>query len=506
MTQNNFVLKEETAQYEFWNSRNRIQAFVGGFGNGKTAIIALKSLDIALNYENARCLIGRATLPKLNGTTKKEAIKWIPKDWVAKWPTERDNTVYLKNGSALEFRHVRQEGKGKGEQSSNLLSATYDSIAIDQIDDPEFTHKDFMDLIGRLRGTARYKGDDPSMPLIGPQWLMMAANPTRNWFFRNVVNPFFIWKKTGIITKGLIYSKKQQRCLIDLFSASSHENVHNTGEGFIDLMESAYKGSMYDRYVLGKWDSYEGLIYPAFDPTVHVIEQGMLRKYIEEKLEEDELGVIESYDFGQTSPSCYLLWFYNKAGDLFIVDGFYEPLTTIGKQADKIKEMRRKWGVIPTQAIYADPDIFRGKHSTTKLVGESVARMFQDEGIDMQRGNNSIESGISKVSGYLAVEKMHMHPVLQTYGAPRLFFGSEVEFLHNEIVDYYWNKNILGENVDKPRDLNDHAMDAMKYGLTRRPKVVGVLIKKEDTALAAAITQWSDQQGEEEAGLAPRHR
>ena len=30
---------------------------------------------------------------------------------------------------------------------------------VDQLDDPEFTYKDFEDLIGRLRGTAPHLGD-----------------------------------------------------------------------------------------------------------------------------------------------------------------------------------------------------------------------------------------------------------------------------------------------------------------------------------------------------------
>lgn len=506
MAQLEFKLKEDTAQLKFWQCRNRVQGFVGGFGNGKTAILGVKSLHIALEYENARCLIGRATRPKLNDSTRKEVLKWTPKDWIRKEPTDRDNTLYLQNGSALEFRHVRQEGKGKGEETSNLLSNTYDSIAIDQLDDPELTHKDFMDLVGRLRGTARYKGEDSTMPAKGPQWLMFGANPTRNWLFRNLVNPYFVYKKTGMVTTNLLYDTDTRDCLIDIFSASSIENVHNTGASFIQLMKASFKGSMYKRYVDGDWGSYEGLIYPDFSELTHVVDHALLQSFVNAGLVEGSLGVLESYDYGQTSPSCYLLAFYDKHGNIIVVDGYYETNFTIERQADAIKTIRAAWGILPTDPILADPDIFRGKNSTKKIVGESVARMFSDLGIDMTRGNNNIQSGIAKVTSYLVVDKGHQHPITKNQGAARIFFSSKLEWLHNEMVDYYWNKNTLGQNVDKPRDVNDHAMDSLKYMLTHRPKVVGALMRQFSDMINPLLMQWSDAVEDSRGELLPRHR
>jgi len=506
MAQLEFKLKENTAQLQFWQCRNRVQGFVGGFGNGKTAILGVKSLHIALGYENARCLIGRATRPKLNDSTRKEVLKWTPKDWIKKEPTDRDNTLYLRNGSALEFRHVRQEGKGKGEETSNLLSNTYDSIAIDQLDDPELTHKDFMDLVGRLRGTARYRGDDRSMPVRGPQWLMFGANPTRHWLFRNLVNPYFVFKKTGMVTSNLLYDADLKQCLIDIYSAGSIENVHNTGTSFIQLMKASFKGSMYKRYVDGDWGSYEGLIYPDFSELTHVLDHSLLQSFIRDKLDSGDLGILESYDYGQTSPSCYLLAFYDRAGNIFVVDVYYETQFTIEKQAQRIKDIRAAWRVLPTDSILADPDIFRGKNSTKKIVGESVARMFDDLGIHTTRGNNNVQSGIAKVTSYLVVDNAHLHPVMGTYGAPRIFFSSALEWLHNEMVDYYWNKNTLGQNVDKPRDVNDHAMDALKYMLTHRPKVIGALERQFRDVMNPLLMQWSDARDDTSGELLPRHR
>jgi len=111
----------------------------------------------------------------------------------------------------------------------------------------------------------------------------------------------------------------------------------------------------------------------------------------------------------------------------------------------------------------------------------------------MQRGANAVESGIDKISSYLATDDMHMHPIKRTYGAPRLFVSNKLDFWHNEIADYYWNTNIAGERVDKPRDYNDHAMDATKYLFTRRGRVVGGL-RKLVRQLDPRVRQWTERE------------
>jgi hypothetical protein len=45
--------------------------------------------------------------------------------------------------------------------SSNLLSATYDWIVVDQIEDPEITEKDFLDFLVVCVVVLNMSGDDP---------------------------------------------------------------------------------------------------------------------------------------------------------------------------------------------------------------------------------------------------------------------------------------------------------------------------------------------------------
>ena len=70
-------------------------------------------------------------------------------------PTQDDNTCYLKNGTIVNFRYISQRGKQNvdGSTTSNLLSATYDWIGIDQIEDPEIVHKDLLGSYGTIAWT-----------------------------------------------------------------------------------------------------------------------------------------------------------------------------------------------------------------------------------------------------------------------------------------------------------------------------------------------------------------
>lgn len=500
-----FELEEGSMQHAFFMCRDEIAGYTGGYGNGKTAALGVLAINLATSYEKARILVGRATRPKLEDSTKPELLKWFPEEWAEQWPSERRNNLVIKEtGSTIEFRHIRQEGKGKGEQQSNLLSATYDAIFVDQIDDPEFGFKDFADLVGRLRGTAKYLGDDPTMPRVGPQWLRFGANPTRNWLFRQVVNPYFIWKKSGLVTKDLLYDESTKKPIINIFNAPTSANKHNTGARYERRMQIVMRGSMAKRYIEGDWSAYDGLVYPDYDQTVHMVMHDELAKYLREQIQLGTVGVVEGYDYGQIVPSCYGLAFYDNDGNIFIADGFYEAQKTIKWQANRIKEIRDAWNIIPADRPYADPALFRGTGSTAEKVSEKVANLFAEQGIVLQRGANDVATGIDKISSYLAVDKYHKHPVTGVYGAPRLFVSSNLEWWHNEIVDYYWNKNIQGLNVDKPRDVNDHAMDMTKYLLTKQKKVIGVIQKLRSRQLDPRIHLWGPAPDTTSTTL-PRH-
>ena len=389
------------------------------------------------------------------------------------------------------------------------------------MEDPEIEEKDFDDLLGRLRGNAKYVGDDPSMPKTGPRWMVLTCNPTRNWVYKRLVQPLHQYIHSGKVS-DLLFCKRELEThkpvtdengdvelLIDLFEGSTYENKDNLGEDFIQALESSYTGQMRDRFLLGLWAAYEGLVYSEFDETIHTVTEGQIDTYVRQLDEERyEFQWVGGYDWGMAAQSCYLLALSDPWGNIIIVDGFYRKEYAIGEQIEEIKRIHASYGVSQSMQPWADPAIFRRGAGGKDIVGRSVADMFYDRGngVMMRRGNNAITNGITKVKQYLMMSKVHKNPFTHQVGAPHLYICDSLEFVVDEINNYVWNTNArTDKREDKPRDGDDHAMDTIKYLLSTQPVVSK--IKKKIVRTIPAHLQWSEGAtiGEPQHSLAYRH-
>ena len=484
----------------FQNSKAKIQLFGGGFGNGKTTAAVMKALKLARDYPGSNGLIARATYPKLNDTIRKEFLAWCPPTWIKSKNLSQDNVVVLQNGTTINFRYIQQGGKSNESSTSNLLSATYDWIVIDQIEDPEITEKDFLDLLGRLRGQAPYQGDDETMPSSGPRWLIAMCNPTRNWVYRKLVKPVQDLKN-GIQNPDLLIDEETGDVQIELFEGSTYENKDNLPADFIKTLEMSYRGQMRERFLLGKWGAYEGLVYPEYDPKHHVLDHDLMLQYFDELKNSGALkNTVEAYDHGIASPACYGFGFVDRVGNVFLLDGFYEKEKTIRELGQGIKRIRKEHGVdditigdLYDPVVLGDPSIFKRTSGNTRTVGTTVAGLFREDGIKMIRANNDIVSGIAKVQSYLYIDPYHRHPIFEdVVGAPRLYISNKLTWWDQEASDYYWRKDTRGDYEDVPMDRNDHAMDMTKYLFTNRPRVA--TFKKTAPPIQRRYTQWRESE------------
>lgn len=497
-----YKIEEGGLHDRFQKSRKKIQLFGGGFGNGKTTGAVMKALMVARDYPGANILIARSTYPKLNDTIRKEFIAWCPPSWVKRKNLSQDNVLELTNGTVINFRYIQQGGKSNESSTSNLLSATYDLVVVDQVEDPEISEKDFLDLLGRLRGQTPYQGDDVTMPRTGPRWCILMCNPTRNWVYRKLIKPMQDFK-VGIMNPDLMLDEDTGEPALDLFEGSTYENAANLPADFIKTLEMSYRGQMKERFLLGKWGAYEGLVYPEYDANFHTIDHDLMLRHFDECVTGGVYAnVMESYDHGIASPACYLFGFADPLGNVFILDGYYEKERTIRQLANGIQTIRNQYGLVSNVfsdddndlSVLGDPAIFRRTSGNSKSVGTTVAGLFEEEGIRMVRGNNDIISGIAKVQSYLYIDPEHSHPITDEQGAPRLYISKKLDFFDKEIADYYWKRNnITGEYEDTPTDRNDHAMDSLKYLMTHRARIAS--IRRRQEAVPKGYLRWREVAG-----------
>lgn len=465
----------------FHNSRAKIRLYGGGFANGKTTALVAESLRVASDYPGCTMLLGRATFPKLNSTLRREFFKWCPPAWIKSF-NKTDNTCVLHNGTTIDFRYLDQRTSGETEQTSNLLSANYDYIAVDQVDDAEITEHDFEQLLGRLRGSTEYAGNDASMPRTGPRMMVLSCNPTLGWPYKRIVKPYHDWLK-GIINYDLICevddegmpvldSAGRQKPYVSVHEASTYENAQNIERDYIKTLEATYRGKMRDRYLLGKWVAFEGVVYEEFDENVHVVPYEYMMDHLRSvRADGYELIPVEGYDFGITEPSCYLIGVTDTEGCVYLLDGFYEREVGIEEQVRLMREKRKLYATPMLRneelIIRADPQVAKRTNAAMNTVGDSVMEMFRKQGIWMTRGNNDIMNGILKVKDKLYVREHTLNPFTHAYGCPSLFVADTLQFVRDEFAVYRWKRGVHNDTpTDKPVDVSNHAMDTLRYMLS----------------------------------------
>jgi hypothetical protein len=504
-----YRINEGSEHERFLNSRKKLRLFGGGFGNGKTALLCTMALQLASAYPGSNGLIARSTYPKLNDTIRKEFRKWCPSDWIKSWP-QKDNVCTLVNGSTINFRYIAQQGKSNEASTSNLLSATYDWAVVDQIEDPEIEYKDFLDLLGRLRGSTAYRGNDPTMPESGPRWLLMNCNPTGNWVYTKLVKPYEEWKRTGKRNDDLIWDDEADEPMIEIYNSSTYENKDNLPSDFIKTLEASYKGTMRNRFLMGLWGAFEGLVYPTYDQQTHTIPKLDLQDMITDmKLAGRQPTWIEAYDWGKIAPSCYGLFYVDIWGNVVLADGFHQAEYDLDEQVKHIKQIRLEWTgkYMQPGKFYADPSIFRGGVQLNGVnVGKPISDLIQsipNAHIRMQRGDNHLTNGIVKVSAYMSLIHNHRNPVTGQHPAPHFYHNEELDWFNTEITQYMWKKhNNTDQYIDIPVDKNDHAMNMIKYAFTDRPRIP-TIINMPTSIMHRLTAGWHE--APEELGISARY-
>lgn len=180
---------------------------------------------------------------------------------------------------------------------------------------------------------------------------------------------------------------------------------------------------------LGDWGISEGLIYENWEE----------REFdIQEVLKIPDIESAFGLDFGYTNdPSALFAGLISKKRrEIYVIDELYKKALTNNKLAEEIKNMG--YGKERITADSAEPKSIDELYDLG-LKGISGAR----------KGKDSINNGIQFIQGY----KIIIHPRC-------------VNFL-TEISNYTWAKDKFDKPINKPIDMFNHLMDAMRYALEK---------------------------------------
>lgn len=209
---------------------------------------------------------------------------------------------------------------------------------------------------------------------------------------------------------------------------------------FVESLKTEYAGTVwYGRYILGEWIGAEGMVYDMFDADRHVVDH-MPNLPIRAWL------VPIDYATGNPTAFLKLAVVYDpqeKREKVYVVDEYYWDSQAKGKQKTDVEYSADLKTFIDgiTPIIYVDPSAASLK-----------AQFKKDRIYGVKDADNSVLDGIRLVASFLASGRLF----IVKGRAPNLL---------KEFAAYVWDSKAQAKGKDEPLKQNDHALDALRYGL-----------------------------------------
>ncbi len=237
------------------------------------------------------------------------------------------------------------------------------------------------------------------------------------WFNCNPDNPYH-WFKKEWIDKA-----KEKNLLYIRFTLDDNPGL---SPSIKKRYKSLFSGAFYDRFVLGKWSSTYGLVYPDFKNAVVRTCENCYSQYV------------VSCDYGTVNPSSFGLWGCDRNGVWVRIREYYFDSRKEGFQKtdeEHYSSLCSLLGGIIPDCVIVDP-------SAASFI-ECINRHGKYKTV---RAKNDVVSGIRQVSD--AIKQGKIKICEQCVDSIR---ESEL---------YRWDEK---SGKDAPLKENDHAMDDIRY-------------------------------------------
>lgn len=195
----------------------------------------------------------------------------------------------------------------------------------------------------------------------------------------------------------------------------------------------------------GKFIAKGGLVYPEFNPDIHVIEPFDIPKEWQDNI---------SIDPGLNNPLSAHWYAVDYDGNVYVVAEHYEADRDIIYHSNAIKSIceRLNWKVGFGGKIEALIDSAANQKTLASI--KSITEIFFENGIAVNtKINKDLYAGINRVKSFLR----------DANGRAKLFVFKNCSNMIREIKGYFWNKN------DMPTKKDDHALDELRYYIMSKP-------------------------------------
>ena len=225
-------------------------------------------------------------------------------------------------------------------------------------------------------------------------------------------------------------------------------------ENEIKSLKGSMSESELETRCYGKFTAVGGLVYPEFDPDVHVIDPFDVPKEWFDKI---------SIDPGLNNPLSAHWYAVDFDGNVYVIAEHYQAGKDIIYHSNEIKRICESLGWEKGFGGKYEAIIDSAANQRTLAGVKSVTELFLENGIYVSpKVNKDLFSGINRVKSYLR----------NAEGKSRLFIFRNCVNLIREIKGYFWGNN------DAPTKKDDHSLDELRYYIMSRPDIPKIDVKK----------------------------
>ena len=408
-------------QEQFSNTFAKFRLYGGAKGGGKSYAMRAECVRQALSCDNVKGLVLRKTFPEVRKNTLNPMKAELRAKKLEYRYNGQDKTLSFHNGSTIEFSYCRNEA-----DVLRYQGLEYDFICIEELTHWEEDH--FKVLKGCLRSPR--------------------SNITPNFFAST--NPGGIghaWVRRLWVNRNFTENENPEDYAF--ISANVYDNAV--------LMDSQpdYEKELKDlpeakreAYLYGNWDVFEGQYYPEFRRDLRVIEP-----YYPEMRHLEQRMI--AMDYGFSAPSAVLWLAKDTQGDIFVYRELYVTQKTYSQLARLILAVMSDKEAIEISKIIVDPA------ALNKRSGSNSSTLKKD--FEKIIKNTKIIAGQNeRLDGWMNIRQ---HLI-----SNKIKFTKNCKNLIRTLPELIYDKTNV-EDCDTNKE--DHAPDALRYGLMEISKNIG---------------------------------
>ena len=428
-------------QEQFITSNAFETLFGGAAGGGKSYGQLVDALLYALKYPKSKQIIFRSTFADLEKSLIRVSLDIYPLS-IADYNSSK-HTWKFNNGSIIDFGYIQYE-----KDVYQYQSAEYDVIRFDEL--THFTEFMYTYMISRCRGANTY-----------PKRIKSSTNPGgvgHTWVKERFID---IGEPNVIHNCKLETGEEVTRIFIPSLVTDNKFMLEYDPDYIKRLDALPEKERKALKY--GDWDIYDGMFFPEFKRSIHVIEPFKIpnnwNRYI-------------AMDYGLDMFAVLFIAIDTK-GEAYVYNEIHKPNLIVSEAVQTLKSYMRQ---DKYKYIYAPPDLWNRNRDT----GKSTAELFWEGGIDLTKASNNRIAGWLNVKEWLRIKKVRHEQTGELYEDSDLKIFSNCLNLIKYLPQLQHDEKEPNDVATEPHEPT-HITDALRYFCVSRTAPTKEVINKEKT-------------------------